>query len=221
MVIQSPDLSTNRWYRRFWILSLLAGVEEAGASPIDLRSFNILAYLANAVSACYGIPALDPTVLKQRDGPLYPHLIWDVDRLVGMRLVDVSDVVVDRARKIRNVSYSLTEDGFRVLDGCTALGDVWVAESNSLRTTALAFARNRNHISRRDLLAADGNYADAMTPEGAVVDFGQWSPTNATANSVEFILSEINESIRRDPAIGVNLYLRYLGNATNEIVLDE
>jgi len=78
-------------FRQFWILSLFSGVEEAGCSPIDLKRFNVLAYLSNAVAQCYGVPPLDATVLKERDGPLYPILIWDIDRLVGMGLVHVTN----------------------------------------------------------------------------------------------------------------------------------
>jgi hypothetical protein len=210
----------GRWYRRYWILSLLAGIEQAGASPIDLRSFNVLAYLANAVSSCYNIPPLDPTVLKQRDGPLYPELIWDLDRLVGMRLVDVSDVVVDSTRKMRNVSYSITRKGLETLLSCHALNNQLAKEADSLKTTALAFARNQRQISGSSLFEADGNYADTKTAEGGVVDFGRWDFINATANSVEYILNQINEAIRKDPAVGVNLYLRYLGRRDMGVAQD-
>jgi hypothetical protein len=207
------DLESH-WYRRFWALSLLAGIEEAGASPIDLKGFNILAYLANAVATCYNIPAIDETVLKERKGPLYPALIWDLDRLVGMRLASVSDVVVGDARTLRNVSYSITAKGIDILTTARMLNSQIATESESLVNVAIAFARNRNHINATQLISADGNYADDRTAIGSVIDFGKWHPENTTANSVAFILERVNEALRDNPTVGVNLYLRYLANAS-------
>jgi hypothetical protein len=51
-------------FRRFWILSLFSGVEEAGCSPIDLKRLNVLAYLSNAVAQCYGNPPIISSVQK-------------------------------------------------------------------------------------------------------------------------------------------------------------
>ena len=59
-------------FRRFWLLALLIGVEKAGRSPIEIKHLHSLAYLANALSPCYGIESLDATILKERRGPLYP-----------------------------------------------------------------------------------------------------------------------------------------------------
>ena len=212
----SNNLAIDPWYRRFWTLCLLNGIEEGGCSPIELRSFNILAYLANAVAQCYAVPSLDPTILKKREGPLYPLLIWDLDRLVGMRLVDVSNIVLEKGAKVRNASYAINQSGLDVLTKCRNLNDGLGRAHDALRSTALAYARNRQNLTVEGLIKLDGNYANTQVPEGAVVDFGDWDDVNASANSVEFILDHIDVVLRQNPSIGVNLYARYL-SAYNQV----
>ncbi len=213
------DQHAEQWYRRFWILSLLSGIEEAGCSPIELRGFNLLAYLANAVARCYGVAALDPTVLKRADGPLYPLLIWDLDRLVGMQLVHVSNVVIDQQNKPRNVSYGITARGLKVLDKCRQLQVTLGKTAEALRSTALAYARNKLHLTSEVVSQFDGNYSDTRVMEGSVVDFGAWSDVNASANSVEYILSQVTTALHHDPGLGVNLYAQYLGRRSSGLPL--
>jgi hypothetical protein len=208
-------------YRRFWILSLMSGVEEVGCSPIDLKSFNILAYLANAVAQCYGVPPLDATILKACDGPLYPTLIWDIDRLVGMGLVRVSDIVVDVSKRLRNVSYAITNAGLDCEEQCRMLHPSLAQTGDSLRSAAMAYSRNHLFLSKEGLLARDGNYADPTVSNGEVVDFGEWVRNNATANSIEKILAELGLELRKDPAVGVNIYSRYLAAFAANRVINE
>lgn len=207
----TPRKSTDEsLYRRFWILSLLSGVEEVGCSPLELKRFNILAYLANAVAQCYGIEPIDATILKESDGPLYPELIWDIDRLVGSGLVNVSDIVVDGAKKLRNVSYSITQRGLTCEEQCRKIHPDFERIGDSLRSAAMAYSRNRLTLSVESLENRDGNYADSSISNGEVVDFGDWNHSNATANSIERMLKELNSTLRHDPSVGVNLYNRYL-----------
>lgn len=197
-------------FRRFWILSLFSGVEEAGCSPIDLKRFNVLAYLSNAVAQCYGVPPLDATVLKERDGPLYPILIWDIDRLVGMGLVHVTNIVIDNQNRVRNVSYAITADGIKYEERCRKAIPGLEHTGNSLRSVAMAYSRNHLKLSEDSLLARDGNYANSSIANGQVVDFGDWELNNATANSVNRILEVLGATLQKDPTLGVNLYSRYL-----------
>lgn len=208
-------------YRRFWILSLLSGVEEAGCSPISLGNFNILAYIANAVAQCYGVSALDSTILKELDGPLYPKLIWDLDRLVGGGLVRLHDVVVDSNKKVRHVSYSVTSRGLDCEDSCRSLNDSLAEIGNSLRSAALAYSRNRLLLSKESLLTRDGNYANPIISNGEVVDFGDWVKVNATANSVAQIFENLGIDASVDPAIGVNIYAHYLAKTPKTGLVNE
>jgi hypothetical protein len=202
----------DKSYRRFWILSLLSGVEEAGCSPINMGRFNILAYISNAVSQCYGVTPLNPTILKEKDGPLYPKLLWDLDRLVGVGFVRVSDVVVDNINKVRNVSYSITQQGLDYENCCRSLYPNLMEIGNSLRSAALAFARNYTKLSTKSLNSLDGNYANPIYSDGQVIDFGDWIKNNSTANSVELILKELQPTYDIDSSVGVNIYTAYLAS---------
>lgn len=213
--------SDDKFYRRFWILSLLAGVEEAGCSPIDLRGFNVLSYLANAVSECYEIPTLSATILKEREGPLYPKLIWDLDRLVGMGLVRVSNIVISEERKVSHASYSITQSGLNCEKRCRLLNESIASVGDSLRSTALAYSRNLIKVTTDSIKALDGNYANPQYSEGQVIDFGDWSKINFTANSVQLILNQLRLGEITDSSIGVSLYSAYLASFEDSRVSHE
>lgn len=201
-------MESNCMFRRFWLLALLEGVERSGRSPIELKSLHSLAYLANAVSPCYGIEPLNATVLKEDSGPLYPELVWDADRLVGMGLLAVSNLVIGRGVELRSASYAITSQGLlftsRSAAGVESLGKL----ARALWSVALAFARNPESMIESSLLKRDGNYADPHFGLGDVVDFGQWDRGNASVNAVKRISAAAEG--RCTPAASVNLYAQYL-----------
>ena len=89
--------------RQARILLLLRGAAGAGLCPIDLLALHAYAYLANVLAPVWDMPPLDGRILKRRGGPFYPTLQADLDRLVGMGVVRISDVahVQDSAGKWR------------------------------------------------------------------------------------------------------------------------
>lgn len=200
-------------FRRFWILAVLSGVERGGASPIGLRHFNLMAYFANSVSRCYDIEPLDPTVLKERGGPLYPQLMWDLDRLVGMRLVRVVNLVIAAEGTARHVSYAITLEGLNHLKACTELSDEMKLVTNSLTSAALAYCRARRGISVDSMQTKDANISDPKFGNGDIVDFGEWDNYNATANAVDFVKSSVEPPFEKNTSIAVNLYAQYLAKA--------
>ena len=169
-------------YRRLWLVALIAGVERAGRSPIDLRALNGLAYLANATAPCYDIEPLDATVRKSDDGPMYPQLVWDADRLVGMGLLGVSGLVV-RDSAVKACAYSITRSGIELLARSRKAHASFEELSSALWSIAVAFARSPNSVSANSLLRRDGNYAEHRVTLGDVVDFGEWDFSNWTADA--------------------------------------
>lgn len=203
-------------YRRFWILSLLAGSERAGTSPMDIRQFNMLAYLANAVARCYDIEPINPIILKEKNGILYPKLIWDLDRLVGMGLARVSNIVLTPTGEAKSVSYGITAEGISALKTCIGISEGLKNTASALSNTAMAFCRTRHNIGIESLHSRDGNLADNRFSDGDVVDFGLWDFQNATANSVDFVKDGINVSPLRSISTAVNLYAQYLAHSDIE-----
>lgn len=203
-----PDLM----YRRFWLLALLQGVESTGRCPIELKQLHSLVYLANALSPCYGIEPLDATILKEGSGPLYPELIWDADRLVGMGLLAVSNLVIGQGIELRSASYSITSSGIDFVTRSVAESSLLDSVARALRSVSLAYARNPDAILESRLLQRDGNYADPHFGLGDVVDFGEWDHRNASENAVRRIDATIGGG--SSTAASVNLYVQYL--ATHE-----
>lgn len=209
-----PDDDHN--HRRFWILALLAGTERAGISPMDIGQFNMLAYLANAVARCYDIEPLSPIVLKEKKGILYPKLIWDLDRLVGMGLVRVSNIVLTSQGETKSVSYGITTKGINSLNACIEISEGLKNTATALSSTAMAFCRTRNNIHIESLHRRDGNLADNRFSDGDVVDFGLWDLNNSTANSVDFVKENISPALPGNISTAVNLYAQYLASLTSE-----
>lgn len=199
-------------FRRFWILALIQGVERAGCSPIELKRLHSLAYMANALAPCYGVESLQYTVLKEDKGPLFPPLVWDTDRLVGMGLLTVSHLVIGTESGVRNASYSISQRGLKLVSTCLLDSEGFLPLAHALWSIALAYTRNPLALAELSLLRRDGNYANPHFGLGDIVDFGQWDTLNATANAVQTILTESTEKTLRHPSVGINLYAQYLSD---------
>lgn len=201
-------MTSDRLYRRTWLLLLLEGVERAGRSPIEMKQLHALAYLANALSPCYGIESVDATVLKEKAGPLYPELIWDADRLVGMGLLSISNLVLSENAALRSACYSITTRGLQLVIDAARGSDLLGKIARALHSVALAYARNPSSVFEANLLQRDGNYADPHFGLGDVVDFGDWDQQNASANAVLRIRQVTDDQLAA--AASVNLYAQYL-----------
>lgn len=77
--------------RQLRLLSLLDAARRVGLEPLPLRPLHVIAYIADAMSPVWDLPIIDGQILK-RTVPYYPALQADLDRLVGVGLVAVSDV---------------------------------------------------------------------------------------------------------------------------------
>ena len=78
--------------RRARILLLLRGARNAGLYPISILALHAYAYFSNVLAPVWDMPTLDGKILKRKGGPFYPVLQTDLDRLVGMGMVQISDV---------------------------------------------------------------------------------------------------------------------------------
>ncbi|GAB5098521.1 hypothetical protein YK56LOC_42380 [Caballeronia sp. HLA56] len=154
------------------------------------------------------------TVLKEREGPLYPELVWNIDRLVGMGLVRVSNLVLNGA-SIKSVSYSITENGLEVIAKCRRASTRFEIVAGALHSVALAFSRHPSSMENRNLLAYDGNYANSRYGLGDVVDFGAWDDENSTSDAIEMVKSETWDRNQLPTTMAVNLYADYLASASS------
>jgi hypothetical protein len=91
---------------------LLDAADYAVISPIATPRFHAFTYLADVLSPIYDLSALSGVILKRRVGPYFPELQWELDRLVGLGLVDVSEFrpVVEVTHAYLDASYSLRRE---------------------------------------------------------------------------------------------------------------
>lgn len=84
------DISRVR--RRGRLIMLLDAAERAAITPLASPRLHALAYLADVLSPVWGLPAFDGKILKIDGGPHYPDLQEELDHLVVMGLVEISDL---------------------------------------------------------------------------------------------------------------------------------
>lgn len=90
----SPDLDTSATVRQLRLLALLDAARRVGVSRLPLKPLHVIAYIADAMAPVWHLPIIDGQILK-RIVPYYPALQADLDRLVGLGLVAVSDVAYE------------------------------------------------------------------------------------------------------------------------------
>lgn len=206
--------------RRTRLLMLLDSADYSVISPISTARFHALVYLADVLSPIYNFSTLSGVVLKRRVGPYFPELQWELDRLVGLGLVQVTVLhpVVEIAHAYLDASFKLDrksagpileavyqdasslalKDFFRELAG--ALGAV---PDNDLDATTQA-----------DVTWTTGN-------SGTVIDYARWRSRNYSQLSAERIEELAQEQFGRtglklSPGAKVNLYVHYLRRAAHD-----
>ncbi len=191
------------------LLMLIDGSERAGIAPIRLRLLHTYAYLSNVLAPVWHQHVFDGRLLKQQDGPFYPALQNDLDRLIGLGLVT-----------IEGVSHNVLADGRYRLDGTfkinhelagTAL-EVLVEHPEELTIRSflleLAYALSALTTAEFELLPTeDPTYSDPIVTFENVLDFAEWRNLNYSANATRYFES-VSESI--SPGELLHMYVRHL-----------
>src|SRR4051812_29754444 len=91
---------------------LLDAADYVVISPLSTSRLHAFAFLSDVLSPIYHLSGITGRIMKRRIGPYFPDLQWELDRLVGLGLVDVSELkpVVEIARAYLDASYSLNRD---------------------------------------------------------------------------------------------------------------
>jgi hypothetical protein len=74
------------------VLLLLDAAERAAAAPLSTDRLHALAFLADVLSPVWHLSSFDKVVLKSAQGPFFPELQREMDRLVVMGLLEVSNI---------------------------------------------------------------------------------------------------------------------------------
>jgi hypothetical protein len=197
---------------RAWLLGLVRVANWAGLRPVSNRHVHALVFLANSLAPIYQDEGVETRVVKQAQGPFYPDAQWDLDRMVGQRLLTISN---DRP--------SYTEDGWMLNTRyeVTTLGIELVKKFrqapildksyNFLVELAAAFA-SLTGDERDTAPLEDAIYSIPNRPNGTALVF-----ENATDNYSVLTASAFDELVGAEltlsPRDRVHLYLRYLARS--------
>ena len=198
--------------RRVRIVLLIYAAERAGLSPLPIMQLHTFAYLSNVLAPVWHMPVLDGKLLKRRGGPFYPMLQGDLDNLVGIGVVLISNLghVRDEQNRWRlEGSYALNREfSDRILRQ--------VAQFDEERRLfgflqELAFALSS--LSDDDLASTttqDATYSDPIVDFGSVLDFAEWQSKNYTANAADRFERLLPGGAQANSSEKTHLYLRHL-----------
>jgi hypothetical protein len=194
------------------LILLLDAASRAGLVPLDVRTLHTFAYFANVLSPVWDMPPMDGSVLKMQDGPYYPVLQHELDRLVGIGIARIS-----------NLGHDADDEGRWRLRGAFRLNDhlaapiLAVIETFEGEAVVHAFlvelALALSGLPRELAACAsmqDATFADSLTENGNVLDFGEWKVRNYSSNAARRFRDLTSAGIVATQAELLHLYVRHL-----------
>lgn len=89
---EAPDPGLGQIRRRCRLLLLLEASERAGIAPLSSARLHAFAYLADVLSPVWGLAPFDGKVYRSENGPHYTDLQEELDHLVAVGIVQVSNL---------------------------------------------------------------------------------------------------------------------------------
>ena len=171
--------------RQVRLLLLLDAAERAGIAPVQLRVLHTYAYLSNVLAPVWRERIFEPHLLKNADGPFYPALQRDLDRLIGKGMVVIQGLSFNRdvSNQWRmdarfGLNRELAHDTLRAIAEYTAYRKL----HSFIQEVGYALSA-LNDLELGDLTSQDPTYSDDTIVDGNVIDFGNWDSQNFTANT--------------------------------------
>ena len=225
--LELSDRNLAKLKQRCRVLLLLDGAERAGIAPLPSARLHAFAYLADVLSPVWDLVPFDGKIYKSEGGPHYPDLQDELDCLVILDLIQVSDL-----------RYVPTKDGARI-SGSYALN--FASEHLDTILSALGGRVPKAAIDTNDcnlheflveLAGALATLPDDEIESAAgvdvtyraeaglhnVVDFAEWADRvtgNPSWRAAERFRAFLPEEAHMLPGEKLYLYAAYLGRAMN------
>ncbi|MFC7334430.1 hypothetical protein [Rhodocista pekingensis] len=195
---------------RIRVLLLLDALEAADMGPVPVMRLHAFALLADLLGPIWGVDSHDGKILKRQGGAYYPRLQRQLDMLVGLGFVEVT-----------NVSYAF-ENGLSRLEGCFQIASGRAEEviasvrmfSEEERAVSflrrLAFSLQRVSLPIEKLIRVDATWADQRTGTGDVIDFSEWKSANYSAYSAQLFARLVDPDLKIGCGERTQLYVRLL-----------
>lgn len=218
-VMHERDIATNYLRRRIRLVLLLDAAENAGLTPLPILHLHTFAYMANVLSSVWDVPVIEGKVLKRRGNPFYASLQQDLDRLVGIGVVLVSNIshVLDEDQRWRLEGHYRLHRPFanRILRSIKAF-----EHDHELMRFIQELAYALSSLSGDDVERAtteDATYADPIIDVGNVVDFAEWDAMNYSANAARHFEKLLPGGARATRGEMVHLYVRHLNGRLQSV----
>ena len=218
------DRNLTRLKQRCRVLLLLDAAEQVGIVPLPSPQLHAFAYLADVLSPVWDLVPFDGKVYKSDGGPHYPDLQNELDRLVVLGLIQVSDLryvpAGDGSARIAG-NYALNfasehlEEIFNALGARTPEAAIDPDDRNLhdfLVELAAALATLPND-QIESAAAFDVTYR-AKENLHNVVDFAEWAEretANLSWRTAERFRAFLPKNARMLPGEKLYLYATYLG----------
>lgn len=198
--------------RRARIILLLHGAGNAGLSPISILALHAYAYLSNVLAPVWDMPVLDGRILKRKGGPFYPALQTDLDRLVGMGLVQISQVA-----HVQDAEGRWRLEGRYELNAPMAQAalDFLLDQPDEARVAGfvqeVGYALSVLTAAQLDrALIDDATYGNPEVSANNVLDFGEWSHRNPSSAAANLFDELMTDGVRTTPGEKLHLYVSHL-----------
>ena len=204
---------------RVRLVLLLEASHHAGIDPLPAQRLHLIAYLINVLSPVWDMPIVtvgslrrNGSVLKQKQGPFYPELQRDLDRLVGMGVAHVEDLryqSLDEEHFRLEGNYRINQERAQpILARIYSLPDE-AQMARFIRELVLALSC----LSDDELdhaVTEDATYADPVIGLDNVVDFGEWGHKNYSVAAAEQAGGLLISGVGASASEKVHLYVRHL-----------
>lgn len=217
----------ERIRRRARLLLLLDAVERAGITPIASARLHAFAYLADVLSPVWNLIPFDGKIYKSEGEPHYPDLQVELDRMVALGLLLISDL-----RYVERGDAGARIDGYYSLNfSSTQLPSLLRALGAEEPNQAIDPSDVNVHAFLVELAGALATLPDDQIDVAAgvdatfgvaenlnnVIDFAEWVEDKWQANSswraAERFREFLPENTNLSPGEKLYLYANYLGRA--------
>jgi len=216
--------------RRARVLLLLDAAERAGVAPLDTYRLHAFAYLADVLSPVWELSSFDGVLLKASGGPFYRDLQREIDRLVVMGLLELTDLKYEeRPRKGARIfgKYALRFTSphlgrlLSMIGGRAESAAIDPKDSKLhgfLVELAGALARLPNDEIDR-AASADVTYSDPRVAANNLLEFnviGDDAKRNLSVATARRFNTFVPKGVSLSPGEQVYLYASYLGKRIHD-----
>ena len=195
------------------VLRLMRALIHSGLEEVSLEDFHAFAFFAEALAPIWNVGSPLGDVLKEEDGPHYPALQRELDRLVGLGLVTVSRLTSnDRGGRWRlDVAFSINVKAVvEVLAVADAMPDEDPNAADFLAELAFSFSDIPVGL-RDDAARVDAAWSAPSAAAGRIISLtsskGRTGPGNFSADAARHFQTFAPEGVTLTPAEQTSLYM--------------